>query len=280
MRILEQIRKKEQFSESEQQIIQYLMEHPERILDLSIKELARLSNTSSSTVTRLANKLNGTKGFSHFKAAFYSEINNMTPAPESAASISSEDTAFSIVKKVAVLQTDAIEKTRQNLDQAALIRVFTLLSNSNQISFYGFDDNLHIVKSHLFRLIALGKQVIVHDSTNAQFYQAYKSKKGDVAIIVSRTGQNQRLLEIADILKVQRADIILMTPVPDSPLAAYAKEVLQVESGPASELVNNITYEISLQYILNVISGLFYSENYEEQKKLFDSYVKYWDTEQ
>lgn len=276
MNILEQLKKIDDFSDAEQHVIHYLLTFPENIVNLSIKDLAKLSNTSTSTVTRLVNKLNNNKGYSHFKAIFFSEINTMAPSKENDSSILASDTTFSILNKIAVLQTDAIEKTRQSINRVTLTRVFTLLNNSNKIEFYGFDDNLHMVKYHLSRLMSLGKQVIIHDSTNAQFFQAYSSTKDDVAIVVSRTGTNRRLLEIIDILRLRKTKLIIMTPDRQSPIAKHSTEWLQVEDDPNSQLFGNITFETSLQYILNVIFSLFYSKNQEQNKALFEAYGMLW----
>lgn len=276
MSILEQLKDIDNFSDAEQHVIHYLLGFPENIINLSIKDLANLSNTSTSTVTRLVNKLNKNKGYSHFKALFFSELNTITISKGQDASLSTSDSTTAALNEVAALQTGAIEKTLHSIDHETLSRVFSLLSKSDKIEFYGFDDNLHMVKYHLSRLMSFGKQVIIHDSTNAQFFQAYSSGKHDVAIVVSRTGKNKRLLEIMDILKIRGSNTIVLTPDQTSPVAKNATEWIQVEDGLTSALIGNITFDTSLQYILNVIFILFHSENYENYKELFEAYGTLW----
>ena len=277
MTILEQLKHIDHFSDAEQHIIHYLLNFPEDIINLSIKDLAKVSHTSTSTVTRLVNKLNDNKGFSHFKASFFSEINNLPLSSEFISNISGNDTAFSILNKVAAQQIETIQKTRQAMDHAIISKVFTILNNSPQIEFFGFDDNLHIVKYHLFRLMTLGKQVIIHDSTNAQFYQALITRQNTAAIVVSKTGENRRLLEMVDILKARKAKIIVMTPDKQSSLGKSASEWIQIIDAPNNELVNHMTFDTSLQYILNVIFNLSYSKNHEINKSLLDTYSRIWE---
>jgi len=277
MNILEQLKQIDNFSDAEQHIIHYLLNFPEDIINLSIKDLARVSHTSTSTVTRLVNKLNNNKGFSHFKASFFSEINNLPLSGKSISNISGNDTAFSILNKVAAQQIDTIQKTRQAMDHVMISKVFTILNNSPQIVFFGFDDNLHMVKYHLFRLMTLGKQVIIHDSTNAQFYQALITQKDTAAIIVSKTGENRRLLEMVDILKARKAKIIVMTPDQQSSLGKSASEWIQIIDAPDNEPVGNITFDTSLQYVLNAILSLSYSKNHEKNKSLLDTYSRLWE---
>jgi len=277
MNILEQLKQIDNFSDAEQHIIHYLLSYPEEIINLSIKDLARVSHTSTSTVNRLVNKLDNNKGFSHFKAAFFSEINNIPQSGEDFTSISEKDTAFSILGKVAAQQIETIQKTRQAMDHVTISRVFTILNNSPQIVFFGFDDNLHIVKYHLFRLMTLGKQIIVHDSTNAQLYQALITQKNTAAIIVSKTGENRRLLEIADLLKARKAKTIVMTPERHSSLGKSATEWIQVLGAPNSDPATHMTFDTSLQYALNVILSLSYSKNNEKNKDLLDTYSRLWE---
>lgn len=275
--ILEQLRHIDNFSDTEQHIIHYLLKFPEDIINLSIKDLAKVSHTSTSTVTRLVNKLNDNKGFSHFKASFFSEINNLALSVNSISTLSGNDTAFSILNKVAAQQIDTIQKTRQAMDHVMISKVFTILNNSPQIEFFGFDDNLHMVKYHLSRLMTLGKQVIIHDSTNAQFYQALITQNHTAAIIVSKTGKNRRLLEIVDILKARHAKIIVMTPDKQSSLGKSTTEWLQIIDAPSNDLVDHMTFDTSLQYVLNVIFSLFYSKNHEKNKDLLDTYSQLWE---
>lgn len=275
MSILEQLKHIDNFSDAEQHIIHYLLGDPENIINLSIKDLAKLSNTSTSTVTRLVNKLNNNKGYSHFKALFFSELSTIILSKDKAAS-SSADATTTALNEISALQTQAIDKTRCSIDHATVSRVFSLLSKSEKIEFYGFDDNLHMVKYHLSRLMSFGKQVIIHDSTNSQFFQAYGSGKSNAAIIVSRTGKNKRLLEIMEILKIRETNTIVLTPDKASPLAKDAAEWIQVEDGLTAGLVGNITFDTSLQYILNVLFILFHSEYYENYKDLFETYGSLW----
>ena len=67
MNILEQLREAEHFSSAEQNIIRYLLQYPETIINFSVRDLAKASYTSPSTVTRLVKKLDDGHGFSHFK---------------------------------------------------------------------------------------------------------------------------------------------------------------------------------------------------------------------
>jgi DNA-binding MurR/RpiR family transcriptional regulator len=272
--ILEQLQNAKNFSESEQTIIRYLLNAPETILDFSIKDLAKVSYTSPSTVIRLINKLNNKKGFSHFKATFFNEINSLAAHATPATAININETNYSIINKVANLEIETIEKTRLSINYTTIANVSKLLNSSTQIEFFGFDDNLHLVKTYLYRMMALGKQVSIHDSANAQYYQAIQSSSKAVAIVMSRTGENRRLVEIGSHLKERHTPIILLTPSHDSTLGQLATEWIEIQNDVHRESIGNIVYDTCCQYILNVLCGILYSNNYENNKNILHAYKK------
>ena len=312
--ILEKMEQIEAFTDAERQIIQYLLSHPTDILELSVRDLAKNSYTSSSTVNRLAGKLSGGMPFTRFKAALFAELHQTTsPLPESLDEITMNETIHSLVGKVAAAQTEAVERTRRALDYSALLRIARLLQQASPIYFFGFDDNLSIVRPYLSRMMTFGKQVILHDATNAQYYQALSipaypgsanisglsRSSGEVsgkprqkelpaslpaALLISRTGSNPKLVEIASILHDKQVPILLLTPVRNSPLGALASEWLELQHPvPAHSLngldsidslgnLGSIMFEASLQFVLTVLCSLMFSNNYESSRAILRQY--------
>ena len=150
MNILEQLREAEHFSSAEQNIIRYLLQYPETIINFSVRDLAKASYTSPSTVTRLVKKLDDGHGFSHFKARFFSEINSVFLASGDR-TINTNETVHSIVQKIADLEQTAIEQTKQSIDYQTLVRAANLINSCSQLEFFGFGDNLHLVKPQMYR---------------------------------------------------------------------------------------------------------------------------------
>lgn len=278
--IIEELQQVEKYSEAEQNIIRYLLNAPETILDLSVKELAKVSYTSPSTVIRLVNKLNDHKGFSHFKATFFNEINSVGAKSFQENALQINETNYTIINKVANLEIETIEKTRLSMNYTTIARVTRLLNESHCINFFGFDDNLHLVKPYLYRIMSLGKKIEVHDSANAQYYQALQAKKGTVAIIMTRTGENQQLADIAKFLQTAMVPRIILTPSKESTIGRLATEWIEIQNDLNRESIGNIVYDTCCQYILNVFCGILYSKNYEGSRHILDTYNKLYQAQQ
>lgn len=72
MKILQQL-KENHYTESEQQVIDYLLDHLEDLTLLSINDLAKKSYTSNATIIRLCHKV-GYQGYRQFKLALLQEL--------------------------------------------------------------------------------------------------------------------------------------------------------------------------------------------------------------
>lgn len=71
MNLIKRMREETSFSEGEQQIADYLLEHPSE--DLTIRQLAERTYTSNATIVRMCRRL-GYDGFRQFKTDFIKEI--------------------------------------------------------------------------------------------------------------------------------------------------------------------------------------------------------------
>ena len=57
--------------------------------------------------------------------------------------------------------------------------------------FFGFDLNYYISQSTVYHLVRTGKPAVVYETVNNQVAKAVMFKKEDVAILISRTGENK-----------------------------------------------------------------------------------------
>ncbi len=224
---LNELKRMNKLTSTEQGIVNYILTNPEELEKISSRQLAELTYTSPATVVRICQKL-GFSGYSEFKIKYLQEV-NQTPMIDQinrTNPITSEDSLHSIVNKVAALEITAIEQTKKGIDLDQLNRVSELLNQATCIDFYAFDNNLHLAKNACSHFLYAGKQAVIHDSSNAQFMQAFASVEGHVAIIISRTGENPMLYRIATILCEKKIPLLVLTESRHSSLAKISTEHL------------------------------------------------------
>lgn len=276
MKIINELNELKQMNKltlTEKGIVDYILTSPEEIEKMSSRQLAELTYTSPSTVVRICQKL-GFSGYSEFKIKYLQEV-NQTPMMDQinrTNPITSEDSLHSIVNKVAALEITAIEQTKKGIDLAQLKRVSGLLNQATCIDFYGFDNNLHLAKNACSHFLYAGKQAVIHDSSNAQFMQAFASVEGHVAIIISRTGENPMLYRIANVLRERKIPLLVLTESRHSSLAKISTEHLYLYNVHRFTDMGTLLFQTSVQYLFDLLFAILFSQNFENSVRQNEMY--------
>jgi RpiR family transcriptional regulator, carbohydrate utilization regulator len=270
---LNELKRMNKLTSTEQGIVNYILTYPEELEKISSRQLAELTYTSPATVVRICQKL-GFSGYSEFKIKYLQEV-NQTPMIDQinrTNPITSEDSLHRIVNKVAALEITAIEQTKKGIDLDQLNRVSELLNQATCIDFYAFDNNLHLAKNACSHFLYAGKQAVIHDSSNAQFMQAFASVQGHVAIIISRTGENPMLYRIANVLRERNIPLLVLTESRHSSLAKISTEHLYLYNVHRFTDMGTILFQTSVQYLFDLLFAILFSRNFENSVKQNEMY--------
>lgn len=270
---LNELKRMNKLTSTEQGIVNYILTNPEELEKISSRQLAELTYTSPATVVRICQKL-GFSGYSEFKIKYLQEV-NQTPMMDQinrTNPITSEDSLHRIVNKVAALEITAIEQTKKGIDLDQLNRVSELLNQATCIDFYAFDNNLHLAKNACSHFLYAGKQAVIHDSSNAQFMQAFASVEGHVAIIISRTGENPMLYRIANVLHERKIPLLVLTESRHSSLAKISTEHLYLYNVHRFTDMGTILFQTSVQYLFDLLFAILFSRNFENSVKQNEMY--------
>lgn len=270
---LNELKRMNKLTSTEQGIVNYILTYPEELEKISSRQLAELTYTSPATVVRICQKL-GFSGYSEFKIKYLQEV-YQTPRMDQinrTNPITSEDSLHRIVNKVAALEITAIEQTKKGIDLDQLNRVSELLNQATCIDFYAFDNNLHLAKNACSHFLYAGKQAVIHDSSNAQFMQAFASVEGHVAIIISRTGENPMLYRIANVLHERKIPLLVLTESRHSSLAKISTEHLYLYNVHRFTDMGTILFQTSVQYLFDLLFAILFSRNFENSVKQNEMY--------
>lgn len=275
MRLLKTLSEREKFSAVEQNIIKYILDNPKEIVNMSIRELANKTFTSSAAIFRLCQKC-GLKGYTEFKIKFISEVNRTSdfendelekPIRDLHRPINGKDDVKSVVRRMAFLQIEAIEETKNEINYKQLERVADMMNAAGQIVFFGFDLNYYISQSTVYHLVRTGKPAVVHETVNNQVAKAVMFKKEDVAILISRTGENKNLIRISQVLKRKGAKIILLSASRDTSLDKLCDEFIYIANVIDYLSMGGVIFSVGCRYILDVLFGILFSKNYKSVEK-------------
>lgn len=272
MNLIKQLRNEEQFSNTEKSILHYMLEHRHEISQLSARELAERTYTSSATVVRFCKRL-GFRGYADFKVCFVAE-SMQTNIDEGEHSITNKDTVPSIIEKVTMIERNALQETKNDIDPAGLVRTAYLVDRAEAVDFYAIDNNQHIADIASYALLHVGKRSTSHHEATALYLQAMNSNKKQLAFLISRTGENRKLIDLADILRQRHTNIVLMTGERNSTLVQYAREVLLVATEHQFEELENFIFLTGAKFLTDMLFSVIMAHHYEEAAAQNELYGK------
>ena len=189
-------------TEREKDIRRYLLDHPEKVELFSARELGTATFTSAASVTRFCQKI-GCKGYPDFKLRFLAELrqaSSQAHAIEGEVLMTPRENAVSLLRKITEVQHRSVEQTRAELDLNQLIRVYQRLLDAQHLDFYAYDSSACIAEYACNQFYFAGKRAQIYRDTNMQGLNASIPATGHVAILLSHTGRNARLVALAKLL--------------------------------------------------------------------------------
>ena len=208
---------------AERKLVDYLLENPVDVKDLTIVETAGRAGCSEATIVRLSKKL-GFEGFPELKGAFGSEDGQSRKFEYE--EIAAADDCVTVVKKVFEATRDALNDTFDLVVREDYEKAVNGLLGASRIVFAGLGDAGVVAMEACQRFLRIGVNCNASEDPDLQLIFAEHLQKGDVFFSISHTGRSRPILDAMRRATKAGATVILITNYPVSPLAKHADVVL------------------------------------------------------
>lgn len=233
-----------QLYSAEQRIADCILADVKWAASATSAELARQSRASEATVTRLCHKL----GFeSYRKCQLEAEKSHAAAQP---------DRMRSILQKFLVNKQEEVRATVQALDADQLRAALACLNAAHVVEVAAASHNLSIALEASVKFGSLGKRCVASAIPEKTRAFAATLTKNDLLLVISGTGRNPALEEVARLARENGAAILLVTSDRHSPLAQQADHVL-LASNREQRLIEGDHAPSQLSVLL-VIEVLYY----------------------
>ena len=272
MSLIKDLNEAVSLTERETSIRDYFLDHPEHVVNMSCKDLGEATYTSAATVTRFCQKF-GCKGYPEFKLRFLSDVKGgRTAGGTGSVQLSERENMVTLLQKVSDVQSQALEMTQKALSLSQLLRIQRLLLEHPYIDFYAYDTNLQLARyaSNLF--FHAGKIAATYSETNIQVLSALSTQPGHLAILISHTGENTRLIELARLLRRGRAKMIAITSRKDTTLGRMADEFLYAPIAQGMDRMWTSTFFTAAKYLLDLMYAIVFCGDYNDNMALNQRY--------
>ena len=218
---------RENLSKAELLVCDYIIEHPEEVIYLSVSELAAKSGVSDATVIRASQKI-GSSSYQDLKISLAQDI--VTPLQSVNEEIEAGDPTNVVVEKVFQGILHTLNYTYRLQDGGMLERAADMLFGANRICICGLGNSHAIAEDIQHKLMRLGLNATAYSDNHLQVICSSFLKKGDVLFAVSHSGSSRDVVHAAEIALEGGAAVISLTNVGRSPLADISTIALHTAS--------------------------------------------------
>lgn len=240
MLFYERIKKHEyKFSDTEDSIVEYILNNKEDVVKLSIKMLADKFYTVPNTIIRLCKKIEY-DGFSQLKNNLKEELKENKNDSKAGFELN-------------------IKKTLELLDFENINRVVDLIYKSRNIIFYGIGQNEPLCEIVTKELKAKDKNVNYYNQRHEAFNYINKLKEEDLIFIISLSGKTKDVVEASKIASNNGCKIVALTHICENELQKNADINLYCYSSLSKINEYNISDKVPIMIVLRAITEKYWS---------------------
>lgn len=258
-------------TESEAKVARWILEHPEEVLALTVRDLAKEAASSQAAVIRLCRTLK-IDGYSTLKVLLTADLvrnerrsDAEYPEMDPTASFDSQLQSFARAAE------DSIVGTLNNLDKNDLASVSERLKTAERVFVFGVAASQVAADDLAQKLTRLGYPVVYWNDVHVASMAAALMGPADVGILISFSGTTREVLDLAALMRQRRAFLAVITQFrPKNPLASYADVVFHVTATEPTPRVGATTSVIASLLIGDAL--MLWLANQDTQRTL--AYLK------
>ncbi len=261
--IISKLEKKENFTNNEKEIADFILKNLDEIHLLSAEGLAKKAFVSKATVVRFCKKFD-VKGYRDFQRQLDREVNEMKKiqgllSEEPVNSSTSYDEIISIIPS---LYEKVIGATKLNLDSAVMEKIIEKLKNIEKIEIYGTGISYILAKLASFKFMTLGIESAAYDGLNEHYIISTEKGEEDMALIISLSGNNPYMIRIAEYLKKRNVFVVGIGNGSSEEIKKACSEYIEIHAPNYILNFEMVSAFTGINYVLDVFFTSLLVSNY------------------
>jgi DNA-binding MurR/RpiR family transcriptional regulator len=210
-------------SPTQRRIAEYVLGNAERVIHMSITELAEQTDASEGSVVALCQQV-GARGFQQLKIALAGDI--VQPVQFIHEDLGRNDPPKTVVAKVFASGLQAMNDTLKILDIGALETAARAIRASRRTEVYGIGSSAPIAEDAAYRLLRIGIDARAVVDSHVQAISASLTGPDVVVLTISHSGATHETVSATRLARESGAITICVTNYGRSPILAHAAIVL------------------------------------------------------
>jgi len=278
--MLQKLIKMDNISDSERAIAQYIIDNKEKVLHMTIHQLARETYSSNPTIIRFCRKL-GMDGFRQFKIVLASELerhyDELYPVDVNMP-FREKESSMDIARRISELSQQTLLDSSSMLTEKSLNEAASILEASRMTYLFAVGDSMIRAASFQNKMLKINRPVQLSNFLNEQGYHAFNAGKEDCAIFITYQGGHADFIEYASMMRDKGVKQIAITSEAEGMLAKLCDVVLPLPvSETGASKIATFSSQVAIDYVLNVLYSCVFERQYDNNLKFKndgDQYVK------
>lgn len=260
MGILEKLEQQQNFTQTEQVIANYLLDHRENLSHITIQELAQATYSSNATLIRFCKAL-GYAGFREFRVALVKELEASkytVSTIDYTRPFRAAEPTETVVNRIYSLYKTTMDQAQSQLDLEVLEQMANCLMEADRIFLFGIGDAKLTLRSFMNKLIKINYFPVLATENSEERAISQHITKRDCALFVTYHANQPNYPACLELLKKNHVPILLLTANPDSDLFKASKLHILVPDLERSDKIATFYSQLTFEYLLNLIFALIY----------------------
>lgn len=210
----------DQLFDAEKKIAKFILNNPKKVVDMTVSELAEISDVSIASVSRFCRKV-GLKGFAQLKISLAQELVDTHKSGEVSNDISVDNIPQSLQNILANKVTE-LKQTVNLINTDEFREILEGIRDASRVQVIAVGNTIPVAIDAAFKFNELGIPTTAGTIWETQLSYSFTLGKGDVLISISNSGESDKVLEAVKIANNNKAMTIGIT---NSPHSAIGEEV-------------------------------------------------------
>lgn len=206
--------------EAEKKIADYVINNKEKIIEMTVSELATQSNVSEATIVRFCKKCN-LKGFHDLKINIAKEMVN-SKEKKVTNKLDSNNIAQSL-QNILANKIEELKQTISMINEEDIKKILDAIKKARIVQFAAVGNTIPVSMDGAYKFNQLGIASVTNTIWETQLAFTYTLTKEDVVIVISNSGSSKKLVTLLEIANERKATTISITNHENSPVANESK---------------------------------------------------------
>lgn len=248
-----------QFTKAEKKVADYVIGNQQKVLYMSITDLADACDVGDTSVYRFCRSMN-LQGYQEFKM-------RLSLGQGTAQETDEMEKTHDLAETVMNLNIRALKDTYALLNKEDFEKALAMFSQAGRVYFFGIGDSLLTAQEACNKFLRVTNKVICITDSHMQAMAASTASQDDLFIIISYTGSTKDNILVAKLAKQSGAKVVCISHFRKSPLTAYADVTLLCGADVSPLDGGSMTVKVGQLYLTDLLYQEYYSRNYKVCRK-------------